>query len=345
MPAQQIADVNWLLSAITQSAAALIAIVGGLLVSRYVSLHAEQQAARRRADDLLRREGEALTQLMQHQRAYDLYYVDEFLDDSDVFETILREKGQATVEQVLADKDSEGLDLNQELLAEQLSALQDEFAVAVNELLSKVPVEKEHDSWRDFKRGKDFPIGHPGAWEWVYEKLCAEKRAEAKRIEEQARKKGPYGALFAPTFDASDIPRFEIPEIRGLRNVVSTQHEVAHINALRGRVETARAEVLALQQERRLAEELYEASRQPEGFSLALQVLAVLAVLGMGVPVVIMGFAPLTLPVWARVVVVALFFCGVAVLLRFLFVYARYLRGARRSLPSWIGGLLRSDKA
>jgi hypothetical protein len=48
-----IADVNWLLSALAQSSAALIAIVGGLLVPRYVALHAEQEAAERRLADLI----------------------------------------------------------------------------------------------------------------------------------------------------------------------------------------------------------------------------------------------------------------------------------------------------
>ena len=120
----QPADVNWLLSAITQSAAALIAIVGGLLVSRYVSLHAEQQGARRRADDLRRRQGEAEARLTAHEREFDLYYVDEFLDDDDVFETILRGTGEATVEQVLAEKDTDGAHLNRVLLDEQFAALQ-----------------------------------------------------------------------------------------------------------------------------------------------------------------------------------------------------------------------------
>jgi hypothetical protein len=58
-----------------------------------------------------------------------------------------------------------------------------------------------------------------------------------------------------PTLDFSQLI-FENPEVRGLRRVVSTQHEIAHVNVLRARVETAHDEVRALQQERRLAEEL-----------------------------------------------------------------------------------------
>lgn len=342
----QPADVNWLLSAITQSAAALIAIVGGLLVSRYVALHAEQQGARRRADDLLRRQEEAEVQLNAHEREFDLYFVDEFLDDDTVFEILLRGHGDATVEQVLDEKDANGEELNRTLLEEQFAALQAEFLLAVQTLLPAVPVEKEHDDWLDFKRGKDLPIGHRGVWDWAYRRICDENRREAERVEEEARRKSPYGGLLG-SIASQDILRsirLGNPQVRALRGVVASQHEIAHINVLRGRLEAARAEVRALHQEHRLAEELFDATRQPEGFGLALQVLATLAVLGMGVPVVIMGFVPFTLPNWVRGFVVALFFFGVATLLRFLFVYANYLRGGRNGLPSWIGGLLKSDR-
>lgn len=348
MDPQQAADVNWLLSAITQSAAALIAIVGGLLVSRYVSLHAEQQGARRRVDDLLRREAEAQDQLAQHERAFDLYYVDEFLDDGDVFETILREKGHATVAQVLAEMDTDGDGLNPELLEERLTALQVELGAAVGALVPVIPVEKDHESWLDFRRGRDFDVGHRGLWEWVYDRICDDKRGEAKRAEAEARAKSPYAKLIGPAFAHDDLLAsisMVNPQIRALRGVTAAQHENAQVNVLQGRVETARAEVRALQQEHRLAQELFEATRQPEGFGLALQVLATLAVLGIGAPVVIMGFVPYSLPAWLRIVVIALFFLGVVVLLRFLFVYAKFLRGARRGLPSWLGGLVRSDKA
>jgi hypothetical protein len=71
-------------------------------------------------------------------------------------------------------------------------------------------------------------------------------------------------------------------------------------------------------------------------------VLTFLAVVGMGVPVILMGFAPMTLPAWARVTVISLFFVGVAMLLRFLFVYAGFLReGGRETLPRSLLGLLR----
>src|SRR5665213_3686378 len=45
-------DWNWLLSTTAQSAAALVAIVGGFLVTRLVTLSADREALRRRAHEI-----------------------------------------------------------------------------------------------------------------------------------------------------------------------------------------------------------------------------------------------------------------------------------------------------
>lgn len=337
------ADVNWLLSALAQASAALIAIVGGLLVSRYVALHAEQQAARRRVEDLTRREQEAVSRYSESQKELDLYYVDEVLDSNDVFEAIMASDFDPTVGNVLEAADEDGDDLNQELLASRLKELSTELQRALTEIYPKVPASKEHMSWTNFKREHSFAIGHRDAWEWMYDQACDARRAEAKKAEDEARSKTRYGSML-PSYDSSDLLRnitLGNPQLSGLRNVVSSQHEIAHVGSLRARVDQTDAEVRAVQQERRLANETYEATRQPEGFGLALQVLSVLAILGMAAPVIIMGFGPVTLPPWARAVVIGGFLAGVALLLRFLFVYASFLReGGREALPKTAFGLL-----
>lgn len=133
-----------------------------------------------------------------------------------------------------------------------------------------------------------------------------------------------------------------LPDLRGIRPVIESQHEVARVSALRARVDSAEADVRALEQEQRLAEETLEATRQPEGFGLALQVLTALAVLGMGIPVIVMGTEVVSLPWPARAAVILAFALGVSLLLRFLFVYASFLReGGRRELPTSAFGLLK----
>lgn len=241
---------------------------------------------------------------------------------------------------MLSAKDSDAHGLNRGLLEEQLADLQAEMLRAVQELMPIVPEGREHDDWVDFKRGRDLPIGHRSSWEWAYDRIVDERINDAKKAERQARKQSPYGGLLGRAdYDVSSLIGITTPETRGLYRVVASQHEIAQVNSLRGRVEAGRAEVRALDQERRLAEETFDATRQPEGFSLALQVLSVLAALGMGVPVVIMAFVPYSLPWPGRAAVVVLFFAGVFLLLRFLFAYAAYLRGKRSTLPTTVLGL------
>lgn len=337
------ADVNWLLSALAQASAALIAIVGGLHVSRYVALHAEQQAARRRVEDLTRREKEAEARHTAARKDLDLYYVDDLLESDDVFEVIFAKEFEATVADALAAADDDGDDLNQDLLASRLKELSNELHVALQQLYQLVPIAEDQPSWSDFRRVHEPTIGHRAAWEWMYDKVCEARGEEARKAESERRKKSPLGSLVG--YDSSALLRniaLGNPQLSGLRNVVSSQHEIAHIASLRGRAEQAEAEVRAVQQERRLASETYEATRQPEGFGLALQVLSLLAILGMAVPVIIMGFSPVTLPPWARAVVIGGFLIGVGLLLRFLFVYASFLReGGREALPKTVLGLAR----
>ncbi|GAB3630652.1 hypothetical protein GCM10027421_00050 [Microbacterium shaanxiense] len=106
------------------------------------------------------------------------------------------------------------------------------------------------------------------------------------------------------------------------------------------RIERAEAEALAAAHEAQLAREALEASRQPAGFSLAIQVLTALTLPGIVVPVVVMGFAVAGLPVEWRVTVIGIFFVGLTVLVRYLFVYASFLRdGGRQTLPKTVFGL------
>lgn len=339
-----VADVNWLLSALAQATAALIAIVGGLLVSRYVSLHAEQQAARRRVEDLVRREDEARETLGGARSALDAYYVEETLDDDRVFEEIFTSELNPTVEGVLHALDEEAEDLNRELLASELDAMTSEMAAAIRSIHELVPVDEQHDDWSEFRRTHELEVGRRSLWEWVYEKVCDDRRREAKQAKRDAARKSPYGALLGlgQQADYSDLLRgISVPEITAANRMIISQRELARAGSLEKRIAEVEAELRALTQEHRLAGETYQATRQPEGFVLALQVLSFLAIAGMGVPVVLMGFAPTTLPAWARGGVIAVFFIGVAVLLRFLFVYAGFLREhGRATLPQSVLGLL-----
>lgn len=335
-----IADVNWLLSALAQASAAMIAIVGGLLVSRYVALHAEQQAAGRRVGDLARREQETSSRQVEAQLALDEYDADQLLIDDDVFQLILDKRFVPTVDEVLKTVDADGAKLNKKVLASRLAALSTDMDRALKELTSLVPEGKDHADWSEFRRSNTLTIGNRDVWEWTYEQICDFRRQNAKAREAEARKRTPYGALFGGSDIDFDALR-RIP-FAGSTPLIASQQGLARREVLRATLDQAEAESRALQQERRLAQETYEATRQPEGFGLALQVLTTLAVLGMAVPVVVMGFAPVDLPAWLRWTVIACFSVGSALLLRFLFVYASFLReGGRDKLPTSVLGLLK----
>ncbi|MCD4533563.1 hypothetical protein LRP67_05665 [Nocardioides sp. cx-169] len=305
------ADVNWLLSALAQASAALVAIVGGLLVSRYVSLHAEQQAAGRRVADLRRRVAEVETEVKAARLARDVEDIDWFLYDPRVYDEIRVRDFEPTILNVVDATGGYGTDLDQDLMTERLAALAADLKDAFTIMWPLVPAGGSQPSWIEFRRRTGVEAGDDDAWEWAYDFICEHrKRAAGNR--------NPFAALGG----------------QAMRPM--SRRDQVHLAALRNRVERAEDEARALAQERRLAEETFDATRQPEGFRLGLQVLSVLSVLGMGVPVVLMAFVQYSLPWWGRSLTVAVFFVGVALLLRFLFVYAAFLRedGGRDRLPS-----------
>lgn len=118
-----VADINWLLSALAQATAALIAIVGGLLVSRYVALHAEQQSAGRRVQDLARREQEAAAGLAISRTNLARYRVIDALDDDRVFDEVFACGLEPTVDGVLRAIEWDDEELDPDLLSEELEAI------------------------------------------------------------------------------------------------------------------------------------------------------------------------------------------------------------------------------
>lgn len=338
--APTLADVNWLLSALAQATAALIAIVGGLLVSRYVALHAEQQSASRRVQDLTRREQEADASLAKSRTDLARYRVVDALDDDRVFDEVSARGLETTVDGVLRAIEWDDEELDPDLLSEELEAVRLEMTEAITVIHPLVPTSFNHESWSDFRRANSIVPVRRRLWEWVYEKVCEERRDEAET--NASRSSNIFGSSMGRLMAAGAYSAITPAALSAARWSVQSQLEMAKERELADRVAEREAEIRALRQERRLAEETYDATRQPEGFGLALQVLTFLATVGMGVPFIVMGFAPLTLPDWGRVTVIGLFFVGVSMLLRFLFVYAAFLReGGRDTLPKSILGLLR----
>lgn len=266
-----------------------------------------------------------------------LYFIDEFLDDRDVYKAIALKGMTPTLDEVVAAADQDADDLDQRLLQQRLEELCVEMKRAFDTLVPLVPlvpIDEEHEEWTDFRRAHDLEIRGREVWAWSYEVLC-EARAEEARAQAEQSLGSPFvrmarlakGLDLYPIAGASQVP-------------IQSQWDLAHETRLKAQRDDADAELRVLRQERRMAEETYDATRQPEGFKLALQVLSAIAVLGLALPVVVMAFAPMALPGWFRAVIVAAFMLGVGLLLRFLFAYAAFLHGSGGPLPRHLGALL-----
>lgn len=256
-------------------------------------------------------------------------YVDDALDSYDVFELIAKEGFKPTIEDVLAVVDDDRLD--HDLLIVRLADLTTELETAETQLIELVPVEQHHLEFDEFRRQHGLEVNHRSAWEWTYASICEEQREEWQKSQYRRQDYTPlipgYLGIASPTL--------------GVETAISSQFDRDRLKRLQAAVDQADTEYRTLRQEHRLATETYEATRQPEGFNLALQVLTFLAIAGMAIPVILMSLGPTSLPLWGRIAVTASFFVGVALLLRFLFVYASFLKlDGRPDLPVNAFGLI-----
>ncbi|WP_307294998.1 hypothetical protein [Microbacterium natoriense] len=333
------ADVNWLLTSVAQGSAAMIAIVGGLLVSRYVGLHTEQEAAGRRVVELDARAKDAEQRIASAQDELAEFEADVVLHDTRVLEALLG--GPISVDEALARAGLAREGFDQTIFAGRITVVAAELSKAVRSMRGLIGEADSYPRWATFwAEHLELPVADAFVWEWAYETTCTSivtRRTEA-----------------ADTY-ARQVLLPKLLERQQIMATVRPNADVIHHGRLREQLHTATADSAALRAEASLARETLDASRQPsavsrqpsavsrqpEGFSLALQVLSVLAITGVAFPVVVMAFEVTSLTWGMRATVVVAFFASVGLLLRFLFAYASFLRaGGRRRLPRTVLGLL-----
>lgn len=306
-----VADVNWMLAAAVQSGAALVAIVGGLLGSRYVSLHGEQQAARRRLAEVDANLAAARKASAKCEADLTEYQVRDLLEDHDCYEALLESQNKLTLDEVLEaiGADESGIDRN--ALERHLEVIRAELALSVGKLLELVPDGQDHPDWTVFRREQKVSPTIDHLWEWAYGRVVEDR-------EKEARQRAPRSLL---GYDLGILPsvRPYFPP--------NPAWEVAHEDRLYSALRDAEANRERLEGEHAAASRHLADAVQPEGFGLAIKVLVYIAATAMAVPVGLMVGAPMTLPLWVRIIVAVAFLSGVALLLRYLSVYARYLRG------------------
>ena len=167
----QTADVNWMLGAVVQSGAALVAIVGGLLGSRYVSLDAEQQAAQRRVDAAGLRLISGREQARQAEQEVTDFYVRDIMDDWVVYDAIAKSSSDAKLDEVLEATKIDDSGVPRGALEKYLESLSTEISKAVTSLADLVPHDEWHVDWDRFRRENRLHPQNDQVWEWVYTAL------------------------------------------------------------------------------------------------------------------------------------------------------------------------------
>ncbi len=321
-------EITWLLTTLAQSSAALIAIIGGLLVTRYVSLHAQQRAAGRRVADLTRRRGLALERLRTAQDVFEHFSVEVTAHDQNVYRRLLRLPADVEADQIpvtLLEAVPQAAGMGQERLRQRLVVMRRELERALKQFDERIPPARMQEPWREVNELLDYPRQEEHLWAWAYMALFRQRDRKARS--RRARLQPRAGA---------DLDWEEAYE---------AQWEIAEHEVLQRRVDKVEAEARSLEQELHLAQETFEASRQPEGFRLALQVLSTFVALGIAVPVLMLAFWPaevaLGLDLGIRAVALAFFFTGLGLVLRFLFRYSTFLRGDEERLPESLWQLIK----
>jgi hypothetical protein len=293
-----VTDPNWLLSSTAQAAAALVAIVGGFLVSRLVSLSSER-------GQMLRRREELGTRQRLKAAEYDGLHGQRLAGSTDTF---IRWNLKDVVEGY-GDVEARSL-----VNSVPRGSSEDEMVPVAEWLVSTTQQAfreiQDRFSGTLFPRGdteflKENGVDIPEGSEEIYAKV-------ADTIAERRRR-------------ASGIP-FMVSPLPSEIFLPSSNLQIQRQDALIEREEAAHADLRAIDAEIALVDEQIRSVAAPEGIGGTVIALAYLAVVGIIFPTVLMAWRPVPDGAGWRVIVVCAFVSGLVVLLIHLITRVRALR-------------------
>jgi hypothetical protein len=289
-------DPNWLPSTLAQSTAALVAIVGGLLVSRLVGLSEERGSLLRRRDELLARRSHVSTQF----ESTDRERLNRCLDllERHHLDDVIKAGGSIDIDQALEDFVPRG-STDEEMrpfLEEMAAKVQRIFSEVEYAYLTGIPPD-------DFKSLRDVLPGADPADREIYEGVA-----------EQVGRRRPSRSLVPFT---TAMPRMFIPT----PDIVYERHDRAI-----ERTKELRAQIAALDAEIGLLDEQAGRFARPDGVFNGLAVLSFFAALGIVFPMVVMAMRPVPASMPLRAGLIVAFVIGFA-------VFVAYLVTLVRSLP------------
>jgi hypothetical protein len=294
-------DPGSLLATLAQSSAAIVAIVGGFLVSRLVQLSSEREGLRRqlvRARDELSHVTASYNEAHEYRLANSVHTFRDWVTDKVV------DADPAKLDRAALLEDNIPRGSSAEEMAPYLDALIDEVAEAREDVQKYIrPSDDNHLDLDDLgKRG----LTVPDAQASLYEKIVG------SIAEQLPASHGMFG----------------IPPIR---NLFTPHDSVNRATELRRLDESIREEQDLLSRKTMLEGEAarvtgeIERIGQPIGVTSAIAILTIYSVLGIVAPVVVMGFDPPTLDSWLEWLLVGVFVLGLAAVLGYIFWYAKTL--------------------
>jgi hypothetical protein len=313
-------DPSWLPSTVAQSTAALVAIVGGFMVSRFISIDSEMAGARRRLEEAQERYDATLERKARAEEALTRRTAREFLTDHQRIDSLLSSDGTPTAEQLLDEEDC-GLSV------EQLRPHLEEAVAVVTELrprFEEFPNQTEYPPWGTVRRALKIAIDD---WDLLrselFDRITAKKEAiarEEKRAEE--RNSNPFGI-------SMDLIGPVIPRLPGLAGMAAIRDRSA-IDRLRDQRDEIDHDLAVATAEVGLARRAAVVIGRPRGLVLSLWVLSILTILGLVVPVIELANEPLQGDASVRWTILLCFLIGLTLLLGYLWAYALLLRSRNR---------------
>lgn len=292
-------DPNWLPSTLAQATAALVAIVGGFLVSRLVSLSGERNALASRRAQLLERLRLARAEFNRvHDERREIsieWFEEHHLDD------FVQARGQADIEQAIAEFTPRGSNREEMLpVAENLSG-------RIRAAWQRIDVGYGEGEFPSAKishlRSKLGSI--PDGDENIYERVGSEI-ADERRSKLGLRTRAVSLALSA--FRTTSPITYQRQDAR-----IAKEQEL-------------RAEVEVLTSEVRLLADQSQGLAKPEGMFAGMLVLTAFAIVGIAFPMVVMSLRPVPSSGTVRASMVIAFSLGFAGLITYIAVYVRKLR-------------------
>lgn len=310
---------NPLLSTMTGTTGALVAIVGGLLVARFVGLDSEQQGVQRQVDDAEARLRIASERAEQAAGELHRYDAEDFLEDDGVLDALL--SGETDLDELR--RLGEPVPLTDDQLKPFVDDIRGQLRTAfdtINDTLPPGPdlptrAWEEVKDWQDFLRR--FPTiprtDRPDIWQHALDNVV-DQRIEAL---EQAHPPGPY-----------DWPPVHIPAVGTPASVVARRRD-----DLRAAVERATQRVEDLEDEVTRLRQVRNAVVKPTAqLWVGLLVLTYPTIVGIVLPVLAMATAPSDITAYTNLLV-GLFMTGLAALLGYMGYFAVRLTRRRKRLP------------